>query len=139
MLDKCLWVRLQSTSSFESALSPIKPNPGKSMHWWIITVVCICGALLIQYLCSSKILRMKQGISIKSMALRDVRSEGARLEEQGQDLKNQQTSLTQGIIRLRGELKSLVPRLKEMEVDIPDPDFPLSELQDDAQSEVLEE
>ena len=49
------------------------------MYWCIITGVCICGALLIQYLCSSKILRMKQTISIKNMALRDVRAEGARL------------------------------------------------------------
>jgi len=64
---------------------------------------------------------------------------GARLEEQGRELRNQQTSLTQGITRLRGELKSLVPRMKEMEVDIPDPDFPLSELQDDAQPEDEEE
>ncbi len=104
------------------------------MYWWIITVVCICGALLIQYLCSSKILRMKQAISIKSMALRDVRAEGARLEEQEQELKNQQTSLTHGINRLRGDLKSLMPRLKEMEIDIPDPDFPLSELEDEAEA-----
>ena len=101
------------------------------MYWWIITVVCICGALLIQYLCSSKILRMKQAISIKSMALRDVRAEGARLEEQEKDLQSQQTSLTHGIGRLRTDLKMLMPRMKEMEVDIPDPGFPLSELEDD--------
>ena len=103
------------------------------MYWWIITVVCICGALLIQYLCSSKILRMKQAISIKSMALRDVRAEGSRLEDQEPELKTQQTSLTHSINRLRGDLKSLMPKLKEMKMDIPDPDFPLSELEDDAQ------
>tara|TARA_Y100001960_G_scaffold311641_1_gene372411 strand:+ start:627 stop:959 length:333 start_codon:yes stop_codon:yes gene_type:complete len=102
------------------------------MYWWMITAVCICGALLIQYRCSSKILRMKQAISIKNMALRDVRAEGARLEEQEQELKNRQTSLTHGINRLRGDLKTLMPRLKEMQLEIPDPDFPLSELEDDA-------
>lgn len=103
------------------------------MYWWIITVGCICGALLIQYLCSSKILRMKQAISIESMALRDVRAEGSRLEDQETELKTQQTSLTHGINRLRGDLKSFLPKLKEMKMDIPDPEFPLSELEDDAQ------
>ena len=101
------------------------------MHWWIITVVCICGALLIQYLCSSKIVSMKQAISIKSMSLRDVRAEDSRLGELEHLLKNQQTSLTYDIDRLRGDLKSLMPRLREMEVDLPDPDFPLSELEDE--------
>ena len=72
--------------------SPVRPHftrsepcfskVGSDMHWWIITVVCICGALLIQYLCSSKLLRMKQSISIKTMALRDAREEGQRLDEQ---------------------------------------------------------
>jgi hypothetical protein len=62
------------------------------MFWWITTVVCICGALLIQYLCSSKILRMKQAISIKNMALRAVRAEGERLDEQKTELSNQATS-----------------------------------------------
>ena len=99
--------------------------------WWIITVVCICGALLIQYLCSSKILRMKQAISIKNMALRDVRAESQRLEEQETDLKNQQTSLTHGIKRLRSDIKGLMPRLKEKGVEVPDPDFPLTELEDE--------
>lgn len=101
------------------------------MYWWIITVVCICGALLIQYLCSSKILRMKQAISIKNMALRDVRSEGERLDEQETDLQNQQTSLTQGIRRLRQDIKSLGPRLRERGIEVPDPDFSLTELEDD--------
>lgn len=101
------------------------------MYWWIITVVCICGALLIQYLCSSKILRMKQAISIKNMALRDVRSEGQRLDDQETELRNQETSLTHGIQRLRADIKSLVPRLKEKEVEVPEPDFPLTDLEDD--------
>ena len=51
------------------------------MFWWIITVFCVCGALLIQYICSSKILRMKQNISLKNMALRDVRAEIQRLDK----------------------------------------------------------
>jgi|TARA_B100001964_G_C13806577_1_gene411144 chromosome segregation ATPase len=101
------------------------------MYWWIITVVCICGALLVQYLCSSKILRMKQAISIKNMALRDVRSEGDRLEEQEMELKSSQTSLTQGIRRLRQDIKALVPRLKSRELEVPEPDFPLTELEED--------
>lgn len=109
------------------------------MYWWIITVVCICGALLIQYLCSSKILRMKQAISIKSMALRDVRAEGSRLEEQETELKNSQTSLTHGISRLRTDLKSLMPRLKEMGLEVPEPDFPLSELQEEDAATIEEE
>ena len=73
----------------------------KLMYWWIITAVCICGALMIQYLCSSKILRMKQAVSIKNMALRDVRAEGSRLDDQEKDLKTQQQSLAHGIKRLR--------------------------------------
>ena len=64
------------------------------MHWWIATVVCICAALLIQYLWSTKLLRMKQQISLKNMSLRDAREQGSRLEEQAKDLTNQQKSLT---------------------------------------------
>ena len=100
------------------------------MYWWIVTVFCICGALLVQYMCSSKILRMKQAISIKNMALRDVRAEGERLDEQETELSNQQTSLTHGIRRLRGDIKALGPRLREREITVPEPDFPLSELEE---------
>ena len=109
------------------------------MYWWIITVVCICGALFFQYLCSSKILRMKQAISIKNMALRDVRAEGSRLDEQETDLKNQNTSLTHGIKRLRSDLKGLMPRLKEKGLEVPDPDFPLTELEEEEAATVAEE
>lgn len=102
------------------------------MYWWIITVVFfICGALIIQYLCSSKILRMKQAISIKTMALRNVRAEGSRLDEQEKDLTTQQQMLVHGIKRLRPDLRALMPRLKEKGLKIPDPDFPLTELEDD--------
>ena len=62
------------------------------MHWWIITVGSICGALLIQYLCSSKILRMKQAISIKNVALRDAHNEGERRDTQEAELKGQRSS-----------------------------------------------
>ena len=101
------------------------------MHWWIITVVCICGALLIQYLCSSKILRMKQAISIKSIALRDVRDEGQRLDEQEIELKNQQTSLTQNIKRLRVDIKAMLERAKESDMPVPEASFPLEELDEE--------
>ena len=99
--------------------------------WWIIAVASICVALLIQYLCSSKILRMKQSISIKSISLRDVRDEGDKLDQQEMELKSSQTSLTQGIRRLRQDIKSLVPRLKDRELEVPEPDFPLTELEED--------
>ena len=102
------------------------------MVWWIATVVCFVGALLIQYLCSSKILRMKQSISIKSIALRDVRDEGQRLDEQEIDLKNQQTSLTNSINRLRTDIKQLLQSAKEAGLPVPEADFPLEELDEEA-------
>ena len=72
---------------------PPTAAPENAMHWWIATVVCICAALLIQYLCSTKLLRMKQQISLKNMSLHNPRDEGSRLEEQAKDLTNQQKSL----------------------------------------------
>lgn len=98
------------------------------MYWWIITVSSICGALLIQYLCSSKILRMKQAISIKNIALRDARNEGERLNDQGNELKSQQISLVQSIKRLRSDIIGLLERTKEKGLDVPQPDFPLEDL-----------
>ena len=62
------------------------------MVWFITTVVCICGALLIQYLYASKILRMKQAISIQNVALRDARNEGERRDTQEAELKGQRSS-----------------------------------------------
>lgn len=88
-------------------------------------MVCICGALLIQYLCSSKLLRMKQSISIKTMALRDAREEGQRLDEQETELKNQQVSLTHSIQRLRTDIKRLREQLDANNLSMPEPDFPL--------------
>jgi predicted nucleic acid-binding Zn-ribbon protein len=105
------------------------------MHWWIITVVCICGALLIQYLCSSKLLRMKQSISIKTMALRDAREEGQRLDEQETELKNQQVSLTHSIQRLRTDIKRLREQLDANNLSMPEPDFPLEAEEDPDQEE----
>ena len=101
------------------------------MVWFITTVVCIWGGLLIQYLYSSKILHMKQAIAIKNMALRDVRAEGDRLDEQATELSKQQTSLTHDIRHLRGDIKALALHLQEREIDVPEPDFPLSELEED--------
>ncbi|MEW6755627.1 MAG: hypothetical protein AB1505_32320 [Candidatus Latescibacterota bacterium] len=97
------------------------------MKWWIITVVCICGALLIQYLCSSKLLRMKQAISLKTMSLRDAREEGERLDEQEVELKSQQTGLTHSIERLHRDIRRLRDDLEHRGVEVPEPDFPLAE------------
>ena len=105
------------------------------MYWWIITVVCICSALLIQYLCSSKLLRMKQTISIKTIALRDARDEGMRLNEQEGELKNQQVSLAHSIDRLRTDIKRLREKLKGKEIAIPEPEFALDMPEEDSDDE----
>ncbi|SVC65658.1 uncharacterized protein METZ01_LOCUS318512 [marine metagenome] len=76
-------------------------------------------------------MRMKQAIFIKDIALRDVRAEGDRLHEQETELSKQQTSLTHGIRLLRGDIKALALRLRERGIDVPEPDFPLSELEED--------
>jgi septal ring factor EnvC (AmiA/AmiB activator) len=101
------------------------------MHWWIATVVCICAALLIQYFCSSKLLRMKQQISIKNMAFRDAREEGSRLEEQETELKNQQKSLTHSIGRLRTDIKRLRNQIQDKGLPVPEPNFSPAELEGD--------
>ena len=51
------------------------------MIYWI-TAICICSAILIQYFCSSRIMRMKQTISINKLARRDIRFERELLNEQ---------------------------------------------------------
>ena len=102
------------------------------MHWWIATAICICAALIIQYFCSSKLLRMKQQISIKNMALRDAREEGSRLEEQETELKNQQKSLAFSIQRMQKDIKRLRDQLTEKGLEVPKPNFPLDELEADA-------
>lgn len=98
------------------------------MYFWI-AAICICSALLIHYLCSSKILRVKQAISIKRLARRDMRSEGDRLAEQKTLLENQQRSLTLAIARLQSDAKQLMASLGEKGLEVPDPDFPLAELE----------
>ncbi len=99
------------------------------MHWWIATVVCICAALLIQYLCSTKLLPTKQQISLKNMSLRDAREEGSRLEEQAKDLTNQQKSLTHSIGRLRGDIKRMRAQIQDKGLPIPEPNFSLDALE----------
>lgn len=105
------------------------------MHWWIATVVCICAALIVQYYCSSKLLRMKQQISIKNMALRDAREEGTRLDEKEMELKSQQKSLSFSIQRMRKDINSLRDQLSEKGLEVPEPNFPLEELEADTDKE----
>ena len=103
------------------------------MQWWIATVVCICVALLIKYLCSSKLLRMKQQISMKIMALRDAREEGSRLLHQAKDLTNQQKSLTHSISRLRVDIKRMRGQIEDKGLQVPEPDFSLEELENESE------
>ena len=105
------------------------------MHWWIATVVCICAALIVQYYCSSKLLRMKQQISIKNMALRDAREEGTRLDEKEMELRSQQKSLSFSIQRMRKDINSLRDQLSEKGLEVPEPNFPLEELEADTDKE----
>jgi hypothetical protein len=74
-------------------------------------------------------MRMKQTISINKLARRDIRYARGRLGEQETTLLNQQRSLNQAISRLQADAKRLVPYLKEKELEVPDPDFPLSDLE----------
>ena len=105
------------------------------MHWWIATAVCICAALIVQYYCSSKLLRMKQQISIKNMALRDAREEGTRLDEKEMELRSQQKSLSFSIQRMRKDINSPRDQLSEKGLEVPEPNFPLEELEVDAEEE----
>ena len=105
------------------------------MHWWIATLLCICAALIVQYYCSSKLLRMKQQISIKNMALRDAREEGTRLDEKEMELRSQQKSLSFSIQRMRKDINSLRDQLSEKGLEVPEPNFPLEELEADTDKE----
>ena len=98
------------------------------MFWWVVTVTSIVAALLLHYFCTSKILHMKQALSIKNIALRDVRDEGQRLDEQEIDLQNQQTSMQSTIYRLRTDIKDLLDSAKEKGLPIPEATFPLEDL-----------
>lgn len=103
--------------------------------WGIVTVVCIIIALLIQYLCSSKLLRMKQEISLKNRTLRDIREEGQRLEERETDLKNQHAALNHTIDRLHTSIKKLCDQLSEKGLSIPEADFPPEGIKETASDE----
>ena len=98
--------------------------------WGIITVACIIVALLIQYLCSSKLLGIKQEISIKTRALREARDEKQRLDERETELENQQTLLAHSINRLRADIKRLCGQLNEKGLPIPEANFPLEETEE---------
>ncbi len=94
--------------------------------WWVATLASICIALLIQYYCASKLLRIKQQIALKNSALREAREENNRLADQEISLKNQQKSLEATIERLRSDIKRLGQQLTDKSVPIPDPDFDVS-------------
>ncbi len=98
------------------------------MHWWIATIACVCLALIVQYLCSSKILGMKQLVSMKGIALRDARFEGEKLESQEVELKGQQSVLEHSIRRMRNDIRAVIPRIKAKGLAIPQPPFPMEEL-----------
>jgi len=97
------------------------------MYWWIAMVVFIGIGLLVQYVCSNKILRFKQLVSQKSIALRDARMEGQKLIDQEAELKGQQMVLNHSIGRLQQDIRSLLTRFKEKGIDAPQPPFPVEE------------
>ena len=98
------------------------------MYWWIGMVVGIGIGLLVQYVCSAKILRLKQQVSQKSIALRDARLEAQKLDDQETELKGQEVTLTHGIRRLRTEISTLIPKMQEKGLKVPTPPFPIEEL-----------
>ena len=101
------------------------------MYWWIAMVACIGIGLLVQYICSNKILRLKQLVSQKSIALRDARLEAQKLDELEAELKGQQVVLTHSINRLQHDIGSLIPRLKEKGLPVPEATFPVGDLGED--------
>ena len=98
------------------------------MFWLIAPVSSIIGALLLHYKLTSKILHTKQAISIKNIALRDVREELQRLDKQEIDLQSQQTSMQSNIFRQRTGIKDLLNSAREKGLPIPEASFPLEEL-----------
>lgn len=97
------------------------------MYWWIAMVVCIVIGLLVQYLCSNKILRLKQLVSQKSIALRDARLEAQKLDDQEAELKGQQVTLTHSISRLKNDISGLIPRMKEKGLEVPEAPFSIED------------
>ena len=98
------------------------------MIWWVAAISSIVGALLLQYFFTRKILHIKQAISIKNLALRDVRDEWQKLDEQEIDLQNQLISMQRNIHRLRTDIEDLLDIAKEKGLPIPDATLPLEEL-----------
>ena len=101
------------------------------MYWWIGMVACIVIGLLVQYLCSTKILRLKQLVSQKSIALREARLEAQRLDEQEAELHGQQVLLSHNLSRLQRDISSLIPRMKEKGLEVPKAAFPIEGLGED--------
>ena len=101
------------------------------MYWWVAMVVCIVIGLVVQYVCSHKILRLKQHVSQKSIALRDVRLEAQKLDEQEAELQGQQVVLSHSINRLQHDITSLIPRMKEKGLEVPEAPFPIEGLGED--------
>jgi chromosome segregation ATPase len=97
------------------------------MYWWIAMVVFIGLGLLVQYICSNKVLRLKQRVSQKSIALRDARLEAQKLDDQEAELKGQQVVLAHSISRLQHDIQELIPRLKEKGLSVPQASFPLED------------
>lgn len=97
------------------------------MYWWIAMVVFIGLGLLVQYICSNKILRLKQLVSQKSIALRDARLEAQKLDDQEAELKGQQVVLTHSISRLQHDISELIPRLEEKGLQVPEAPFKIED------------
>ena len=95
--------------------------------WWFVTIVAVVLALLIQYICSSRILQLKQKVTAKSMSLREARFEGERLSKLSGVLQNQDVTLKQSIRQLHNDIQKLKVTLKEQGVPIPQEDFVLEE------------
>ena len=95
--------------------------------WWLITAVAVVLALLIQYMCSHKILQLKQKVSSKSMNLREARSEGERLGEMSIELKSQDVKLKKSIRQLRTDIRRIIPTLDEQGAQLPKADFSLED------------
>ncbi|MEK7381623.1 MAG: hypothetical protein AAB075_11480, partial [Gemmatimonadota bacterium] len=55
-----------------------------------------------------------------SIALRDVRLEAQKLDEQEAELQGQQVLLSHNISRLKNDISSLIPRMKEKGLEVPE-------------------
>ena len=103
--------------------------------YYVLTGICIFCAVLIQFLCSNRIVGVKESISVKKLARREIRDDRERLAHKETSLTNQQSSLTYSIARLQSDIQQVIARLREKGLKVPDPNFPLSELADEAAAE----